>query len=681
MRSFFFFLTFFTIIHTSKSQPLIELHQADTLFFIGAHCAIQSNEPQPVTINDIIQNTTFKPNLNEHVLLGGSKPKNIWLKFSVNSKKTEQAYLELLFPLIDKATLYTVENNNVIDIQEAGQNTPLEARVLHTNNSTFKLQKSEATTVTYYLNVNAKWICNIKPRIGTYSSIIKNRHYTDLIQGLFYGIILVLILYNFFIYLKLKDNVYILYSLYLFCVSTFIVRHEGLTVEFIFNKHPALNDYTLVLPGLAGIFGMLFTTNFLNTRKKLPIIHKTLKAILGLYMLSLLAAFAGYFEFSLLSAHLIMPLSTIVIVLAAIIIWLRGNPTAKYYLLGWASLTVGITIFLLENSGRLPHTNLTAHALHLGVAMEAIILSYAIAHRFGLIKQEQEKMQAEMLDMFKKNQNLEREQNRLLEQKVEERTKELQALIQEGIVKDEQLQEYAAQLENSNRELTEFAHIASHDLKAPMRSIISFAQLFERRNKAKFDDTDREYFNYIKSNAAQSSKLIDDLLNYSKIDKNLGEPSKVDINNCLVVATMNIQSLIREKKAVIHYHNLPTLRGHSSLITQLFQNLINNGIKYNTSEQPSIEIGVQRNELQECVFSISDNGIGIAPENFDKIFSMFRRLHSQAEYDGTGIGLAFCMRIVETYGGKIWVESIVGVGTTFYFTLPKAKMPALELVP
>lgn len=667
-----FSLTFNTLLH---SQSPILLNQEDTLFFIGTNCEIKSNEPQAVTINEIMAETDFTKNTNEHVLLGGSKPKNIWLKFTVDNKKNDQSYLELMFPLIDKAILYTVENNQIVDIQQSGQNMPFEKRALHTNTLTFNLKKSESSVITYYLNINVKWVCNIKPKIGTVKSILKSHHYHDLMQGIFFGVIMVLILYNCFIYLQLKDNVYILYSLYLFCGSAFVIRHEGLTVEFLFSNHPHLNDYSLILPSLTSLFGMLFSIKFLNTKEELPRTHKALKVVLFLYVSSLLLVLLSYFEWSLLAAYFISPFSTVIIVIAAVTIWKRGNPTAKFYLIGWIVLSIGLSIFLLENSGMIHHSIFTEYALHTGISLEAIILSYAIAHRFGMIKKEQENMQVEMIEMFRLSQGLVKRQNRSLEQKVQERTLELQNALKDVNDKEEKLQEYAYQLENSNRELTEFAHIASHDLKAPLRSIMSFAQLFERRNKDKFDDTDREYFNFIKSNATQSARLIEDLLNYSKIDKNLGEPVAVDINKCIFIAEMNMQSLIREKNAQINYQNLPILRGHTSLITQLFQNFINNGIKYNQSEQPIINIDVQRNERNEWVFSVSDNGIGIAAENYDKVFAMFRRLHTQTEYDGTGIGLSFCTRIVETYGGKIWLESEIGKGTTFFFTLPKAKMP------
>jgi light-regulated signal transduction histidine kinase (bacteriophytochrome) len=222
--------------------------------------------------------------------------------------------------------------------------------------------------------------------------------------------------------------------------------------------------------------------------------------------------------------------------------------------------------------------------------------------------------------------------------------------------------------------LTEFAHIASHDLKAPIRGIMSFTQLFERRNAAKFDDVDQEYFNFIKSNAKQSARLIDDVLSYSKIDKNLGEPDIVDLNTCLYTIELNLKNLMQDKKAELIFEYLPTLRGHSSLINQLFRNLIANGVKYNTSDVPTILISCKENQQGHLVFAIKDNGIGIAPENHELVFSMFRRLHTQAEYEGSGIGLAFCARIVDTYGGQIWIESEEGKGTTFFFTLPKAMV-------
>lgn len=671
MRFFTLFTLFFIATYTLKSQNPIHINSDDTLLFIGKHCLLKQNAQKDVTIEKIMQETDFESLPNEHVLMGNGRPKNIWLKFKIDKKNLAPTFLELTFPLIDTARLYMVENGVITSVQECGQNTFIDMRPLHLNNMVFELKNSNQP-ITYYVNAQVRWTCNIKPRIGTYKALIKEYHHDDILQGLFVGVIMVFVLYNFFVFLRLKDRVYLLYSLYLFFGSCFIFRHHGFLIEFLFAHKPYLNDFTMISPNLAGVFGMMFTARFLNTQTELPRIHKFISALLLLYCINTLIAFFGYLELSIIAVQLIMPLGTFAVVCAAIIVWRRGNPTAKYYLLGWMCLSLGLILFLLENSGILPYNNYTAYALHVGIGMEAIVLSYAIAHRFGLIKEEQDCYHNSLLDSAMHQQKQINEQNRILEQMVAERTNELQNALGHVNMKEEELKEYAYRLEISNKELTEFAHIASHDLKAPLRSIMSFAQLFERRNKDKFDDTDREYFNYIKSNAGQSARLIEDLLNYSKIDKNLGEPTKVDVNKCIFVAEMNMQSLIREKNAVIHYDNLPILRGHTSLITQLFQNFINNGIKYNKSEQPTIHIDVQRNDRNEYVFSVSDNGIGIAPENQDKVFAMFQRLHTQSEYDGTGIGLSFCTRIIETYGGKIWIESDLDKGTTFYFTLPKA---------
>jgi signal transduction histidine kinase len=261
-----------------------------------------------------------------------------------------------------------------------------------------------------------------------------------------------------------------------------------------------------------------------------------------------------------------------------------------------------------------------------------------------------------------------------IKQSITEAYDDKKAMSEKLYESERQLKQYAHKLEESNKELTDFANIASHDLKAPVRGILSFAQLFEKRNKDKFDERDQEYFNFIKTNAHQSLKLIESLLNYSKADKNIGEPSELDVKDAVISAQNNLIAVINERHAVVEMDDLPTIEAHPLLIMQLFQNLINNGIKYNQSEQPTIYVSSKNCEKEGCIFSVKDNGIGIPEQHKQDVFAMFRRLHSASEYEGSGIGLAFCKRIVETYEGKMWLESEEGKGSTFFFTLPKAKI-------
>lgn len=225
-------------------------------------------------------------------------------------------------------------------------------------------------------------------------------------------------------------------------------------------------------------------------------------------------------------------------------------------------------------------------------------------------------------------------------------------------------------LEQSNKDLEQFAYVASHDLREPLRTISSYVQLLESRYKNKLDDEANEFINYTVDGVKRMDKLINDLLTYSRVSRK-HEMDWVDCSEILKTVIVNINDIIQENKVKILVDKLPRIISSPLQMTQLFQNLIINAIKFNNDKSPEIHISAE--ELKkEWLFSIQDNGIGIDKKYSEKIFVIFQRLHSRNMYEGTGIGLAICKKIIEQHEGKIWFESKLGQGTTFYFTIKKS---------
>lgn len=221
----------------------------------------------------------------------------------------------------------------------------------------------------------------------------------------------------------------------------------------------------------------------------------------------------------------------------------------------------------------------------------------------------------------------------------------------------------------SNRELEQFAYVASHDLQEPLRMVSSYTQLLELRYNDRLDKDAREFIKYAVDGTVRMQNLINDLLGFSRIETKGGKFGTVDINNCLMRALNNMKFVINSKKVFVTHSNLPVLTADETQIVLLFQNLIGNAIKF-CKTSPRIHVSVKA-ENNTYVFSVRDNGIGIEPQYFEKIFMIFQRLVRKDEYEGTGIGLAICKRIVERHQGKIWVESELGTGSTFFFTIPR----------
>jgi len=242
------------------------------------------------------------------------------------------------------------------------------------------------------------------------------------------------------------------------------------------------------------------------------------------------------------------------------------------------------------------------------------------------------------------------------------------------------LEQTAADLSRSNQELELFAYVASHDLQEPLRMIASYTQLLARRYKDNLDQEAHEFIGYAVDGAVRMQNLINDLLAYSRVGTRPKQLAKVDWAALLKTTLQNLRLSIEESGAEVTHDALPIVLGDGVQLGQLLQNMISNAIKFRGDAKPRIHLGA-RQEADQWLFSVQDNGIGIDAEYFERIFIVFQRLHQRSEYPGTGIGLAICKKIVERHGGEIWVESSDGQGSTFFFTLPLNPPPSKRPAP
>lgn len=224
------------------------------------------------------------------------------------------------------------------------------------------------------------------------------------------------------------------------------------------------------------------------------------------------------------------------------------------------------------------------------------------------------------------------------------------------------------ELRRSNKELDQFAYAVSHDLKAPLRGVTSYTQLLRGEHQGNLDEEANDFIAKILHNAERMRVLIDDLLEFARLQKQKKPPALTNFAIVFEAAVSNLCSAIDESQATVTCDELPTLAANQTQMTQLFQNLIGNGIKYRGDEPPNVHIAAKQ-ENDRWQFTVRDNGIGIDSQHFDAVFKIFRRLHHTSEYSGTGIGLAICKKIVEQHGGRIWVESEPGKGSEFSFTI------------
>jgi len=237
-----------------------------------------------------------------------------------------------------------------------------------------------------------------------------------------------------------------------------------------------------------------------------------------------------------------------------------------------------------------------------------------------------------------------------------------------------QLRQRARDLARSNDDLEQFAFVISNDLMEPIRMVSSYTKLLKERYGNSLDEEADTFINYAADGALRMQKLIQDLLEYSRFKHRPHNPVKVKMGDAVKKALVKLKGAIRKSKAKVELDSLPTVKADPGELTELIQNLISNAINFRTESDPQIVIKAERLD-SEWQISVTDNGLGVEPVNKERIFAVFQRIHTREEHSGSGVGLAVCKRIVERHGGRIWVESEHGKGSTFFFTLPHEKIP------
>lgn len=469
------------------------------------------------------------------------------------------------------------------------------------------------------------------------------------------GIFMIMGVYNFLVYITSQDKAYFYYALYIFFIFLSLLNQSTSFYNFLFRTND-LGEYC-IMPLFSFImtaFYFLFFLSFLDIKVAAPKSYHLLKkiptfSIIGVIIHLALLLFTSISPIIIqvfsLFVSLLISVYTLVLVIK---LYRKSDTAARFFCLGSFILQIGYYLTFIF-AFTLPHIIILSYTIYYAMVLEVICFSLGLGYRVKSTEKEKQQVQ---LKLQKTNQNLTREIVERLKANDERKL----------IIKD---------LEKSNKELQQYAYIVAHDLKEPLRNISSFATLLERRYTKKLDDTAKEFMGYIVKNTIHMDSLLTDLLNYSSLGKS-NTYKQCKIENIIENVQLNLRTLLQQSQAKIVVGKMPILKVNPAHFTQLFQNLIQNAIKFR-SQKPciiKIEAVIQKDHQQnKVVFSVKDNGIGIAKDYQKQIFQIFKRL-DRHKYEGTGIGLAICEKIVKIYEGKIWLTSAEGKGSIFYFSLP-----------
>jgi signal transduction histidine kinase len=666
---------------------------------IGKYLEIYTDKTNKLDIKAISKQAFSSP--AENVPNLQITPHTHWVRFRItNESDLRELLLEIEYPTIDDITLFELMPDSSYKTRRLGEFTSYHNRPVDHQNYIFPLSILPHSTKEYYLRVVAGEQLQLPIHVGTRDQVSEKNDYRELIFGLYIGVILAMSFYNLFLYLSTKDISYLTYVFYNVFVGLTQATLQGYTFRFIYPDSPWLATHaTVLVPILNGLTALWFIQQFLLTKQHYRFGHRLINILIYLYLGCFIPAFLDMYIVAQIWVQLVVGAAAVAVFYISLRMTMMGYSSARFFLIAWSIFLLSVLVFVLRNANVLPYNEFTYYALQIGSAMEALLLSFALAYKINLFK-------AEALQASQENERLVREQNVILEDKVHKRTEELQS-------SNEELNKALRNLKDAQTQLVEREKMASlgqltagiaHEINNPINFVTSnikplkldiqdIRTLLDKYDalpqapdiKGALDDIaafkeeiDIDYIHEeitsliqgIEDGASRTSEIVRGLRTFSRLDES--DVKSVDIHegidSTLVLLKNNIPSNV---KVIRNYGSLPKIECYAGKINQVFMNILTNAfnaIQTNNKDREEMVAITTREEDGLAVISIKDTGPGMTEQVKEKIFEPFFTTKDVGE--GTGLGLSIVFSIIEKHNGRVEVITTPDQGAEFVIYLP-----------
>lgn len=699
MNKLILILLMLMFVYTVSAQEAYQITELESNVLLKKGMYYLEDKDGTKTIHEIESSTSFSPVTGTAPNFGISSSA-FWVKIVLQNKLESNGFrLQVAQPSLDKISFFHKNENMQYTEFKGGEVLPFSERQYFDPSFIYALKIATDSTQTYFLRIESRDNLQVPIIIGKPDKIFESNKAKDYLMGLFGGIMLVMLLYNAFLYVTVRDKTYLYYVIYLITVILTQTSIQGYTFQYLWPNIPFLAQWSpFVWSPAVGIASGYFIRIFLNTKLLTPGFDKGYKFLNALYVIAVLAAVFGYFSISyLLITACATVLSMYMLVNAVVVFRLNYRP-ARYFLVAWSLFLVGVTSYALTNFGFLPITDFSQFVMPSGAAAEVVLLSLALADRINVLKREKEASQAEALRVSEQNHRLITEQNIILEQKVHERTVELEETNEELSITLTYLKDTQAQLVNAEKmaslgqltagiahEINNPINFVSANLK-PLRLDISeilelVFQYGELNNTADMQTKLAEIEKFkkkidlpflkveidklltgIEDGATRTAEIVSGLRNFSRLDES--DLKEANINDGIESTLVLLRSQLDNVEVVTDLGEVPIIECFPGKLNQVFMNIFGNAIYAigKNVNNPLKRLTIRTFLRNEKVYvEIEDTGIGMSQEVIDKIFEPFFTTKDVGE--GTGLGMSIVFKIIESHHAKLEITSEPGVGT------------------